>query len=106
MKRLFLLVFLSVTRFLAGEESLQMQQSSFALDGEPSSFVNNVNVISGTFHHSGMDLVIPGQEALQLSHFYSSDCFFDNWMSKTALSTNFPTRIIHSGLNDFNAKHL
>jgi len=69
-----------------------------ALSCEPSSFINNVNVISGTFHHSSVDLAIPGHSALDVRHIYSSDSHFENWMGKAALSTNFSTRIMHSGL--------
>src|ERR1700722_1678621 len=88
-------------------EGLEEQDSSLGFEGEPSSFVNNVNVISGTFHHSSVGLTIPGQEALALQHFYSSDACFENWMGRVALSTNFPTRIIHTGLKELGApKHL
>src|ERR1700722_16120684 len=87
-------------------EGLEEQDSSLGFEGEPSSFVNNVNVISGTFHHSSVGLTIPGQEALALQHFYSSDACFENWMGRTALSTNFPTRVNYLGLKEIDPKHL
>jgi Domain of unknown function (DUF6531) len=42
------------------------------LDGEPSSIVNGVNVITGAFNSLHTDISIPGPEHLCLSRYYSS----------------------------------
>jgi len=102
------MLFFAFTSYLPAEpiESLSQQEAAFAQEAAPSSFVNNVNVIFGTFHHNGTDLIVPGPTPLHLTHSYSSDSFFENWMGKAAMSTNYPTRIISSPLSEDNYQDL
>lgn len=51
----------------------QIDPSPMAIfNSEPSAFVGNVNVITGTYHESSQDVVIPGPEPLIIQRAYSS----------------------------------
>lgn len=58
------------------------EETSFVdahLTGVPSSIVNQVNVITGTYHDHHVDLVVPGPHPIKIERSYTSNYTRDHW---------------------------
>ena len=69
--------------------------------GEPSTFVNNVNVIFGNLLFASQDLEVPGPLPLNLIRYYNSEnTEYNNWLPGNGMSTNYPLWIRGLSLPD------
>jgi RHS repeat-associated protein len=59
----------------------------------PSSFVNNVNTIFGSFHDAETDLIVPGPTPLHFTRYYNSESFFHGPLGYMAMGVNYPGSI-------------
>lgn len=58
------------------------EENSFVdvhLTGVPSSIVNQVNVITGTYHDHHVDLTVPGAHPIKIERSYTSNYTRDHW---------------------------
>lgn len=51
------------------------------LTGLPSTMVNQVNVITGTYHDHRVDLIVPGPHPIKIERSYSSNYTRDHWFN-------------------------
>lgn len=72
MKRLLLLILLVVSKAYSSPEAINYNAIT-NFEGEPSNYVHNVDITTGNYCESVVDLVVPGAEPLVVQRFYSSD---------------------------------
>jgi hypothetical protein len=59
-------------------------------ESEPTTFVNNVNVVFGNLLFSTTDLEVPGPLPLNLVRYYNSSLEEENWINGLGMTCNYP----------------
>jgi hypothetical protein len=91
--RAFLFFFLFLSQLAFGNDKadpLAKEDVSVAAHLAPSSFVNNVNTIFGTYHEANCDLVVPGPVALPLHRYYNSSSLYMSSIDYMNIAINYP----------------